>query len=127
MFMDSDDKLAKKVELYSSVAKENPDVNIGALMINALQTQSQNMVSAKTKRWAYLISIGVPPFGLLFALKYFFDDQDDAQSVAWTCVVLTIIACIIYYISYKLFFSTAGVTPQQIEQIKPSDIRQLYQ
>jgi hypothetical protein len=125
--LDPDDKLAKKVDLYASVAKENPNVDIGALMLNALETQNRNMVSAKAKKWAYLVSIGAPPFGLLFAVKYFFDDKDDADSVAWVCLILTAFSLLIYYVGYKLFFSTAGVTPQQIEQIKPSDIQQIYQ
>ena len=104
--MDIDDKLAKKVDLYASVAKENPNVDIGALMLNALETQNRNLVSGKAKKWAYLVSIGAPPFGLLFAVKYFFDDKDDADSVAWVCVILTAFSLLIYYVGYKLFFST---------------------
>lgn len=125
--MDPDDKLEKKVQAYASIAQENPNVDIGALMLNALDAQSRNLVSGGAKKWAYFISVGAPPFGLLFAVRYFFDDKDDARQVAWVCIILTAVSLLVYYIGYKLFFSTAGISPQQIEQIKPSDIQQLYQ
>jgi hypothetical protein len=125
--MDPDGQLAKKVSLYQEVAKENPNVNVGLLMVNALENQRQNMVSAKGKHWAYLISIGAPPLGLLCALRYFLGDEDDASQTAWTCVILTALGILMFYVSYKLFFASTNVTPQQIEQIKPSDIMQLTQ
>ena len=79
------------------------------------------------QRGAYLISIGLPPLGLLFAVYYFFDNRDDARQVAWTCVVLTAVALVVFYFTFKLFFSASGVNPEQLQQIKPSDIQQLYQ
>ena len=54
--MNSDEELAKKIADYQAAAKNNPNVDVGMLMLNALQTQKQNMVSTKAKRWAYLIS-----------------------------------------------------------------------
>lgn len=126
--MDADKNLEKKINLYREVAKENPAVDVNLLMLNALQTQRQNSVSAKSKRWAYLISIGVPPFGFFFALKYFaFSDKDDASNVAWTCVVLTIISVALFLVVGKVFFTSSGTSMQQIEQIKPSDIQQVLQ
>lgn len=125
--MDPDKNLEKQIGEYQAVAKENPNVDIGLLMMSALQNQKQNSVSAKAKRWAYLISIGVPPFGFLFALKYFWGDEDDARAVAWTCVVLTVIAVALFWIGGKLLLSGSGTSVQQIEQIKPADIKQLYQ
>jgi len=97
------------------------------LMANALQNQRTNTVSAKAKHWAYLIAVGVPPFGLFFAAKYYMSDEDDAKEVGRMCIILTVISVVMFFAFGKLFFSSAGVTPQQIEQIKPSDIQQLYQ
>jgi len=126
--MSSDADLAQKVKDYQEAAKNNPNVDIGALMLNALQTQDQNKVSSKAKKWAYLISISVPPFGLLFALKYFmFSDEADAQEVAWTCVILTAVCVALFWIGGKLLLSSSGTSMQQIQQIKPSDIYQLTQ
>ncbi len=123
--MNSDKKLEAQINEYQQVAKENPKVDVGMLMLNALQNQKQNMVSPKTKKWAYLISVGVPPFGLLFALKYYFSDEDDAAEVMWTCIILTALAGLIFWITIKLFFSGSGASIQQIEQIKPADILEL--
>lgn len=126
--MSSDSDLAQKVKEYQEAAKNNPNVDIGALMLNALQSQDQNKVSSKAKKWAYLISISIPPFGLLFALKYFmFSDESDAQEVAWTCVALTAICVFIFWIGGKLLLSSSGTSVEQIQQIKPSDIYQLTQ
>ncbi len=123
----SEKKLAQQVNEYQQVAKETPGVDIGMLMLNALQNQKKNLVSSRVKRWAYLISLGVPPFGILFAAKYFFSDEDDAKTVAWTCVILTAVALVFLYILTKMLFSGTGATPEQLQQIKPSDIMQLTQ
>jgi hypothetical protein len=123
----SEEKLAAQVNEIQALAKENKNIDTAALLLSALDSHSSNLVPAKQKRWAYLISIAVPPFGLLFALKYFFSDEDDARHTAYACMVLTVVSVLIVYFFSKSLFSTAGVTPQQIEQIKPSDIYQLTQ
>ncbi len=125
--MSLDGELSKKVETYQNLAKENPNIDVGLLMMNALQTQKQNVVSAKFKRWAYLISISVPPFGILFALKLFWGDEDDARQTAWICVILTAVSLLFYWMFGKVLLSGTGTSFQQIQQIKPSDIRQLTQ
>ena len=122
-----EDKLTKQFTEFAAVAKENPNVDVGLLMATALQNQKQNQVSPKAKKWAYLISISVPPVGLFFALKYFFfSEEDDATGVAWMCITLTALCLFIYWIGGKLF-SGSGTNLQQIQQIKPSDIQQLTQ
>ncbi len=125
--MDSDKKLETQINEYQALAKENPNVDVGLLMVNALQNQKQNSVSAKAKRWAYLISIGVPPIGLLFALRYYMADEDDAKQVAWMCVILTVLSIAVFFIFGKLLLSGSGTSLQQIQQIKPADVKQLYQ
>ena len=108
--MNPEKDLSKKIELYQSVAKENPNVDVGMLMLNALQNEDKNKVSGKWKKWAYLISISVPPFGLLFALKYFFSDEADARDVAWMCVTLTAVSLLIFIIGAKALFSSSGAS-----------------
>ena len=125
--MDPDKRLESQINEYQALGKENPNVDVGMLMMNALQNQKQNLVSPKAKKWAYLISVGVPPFGLLFALRYYMGDEDDAKTVAWVCIILTIISVLMFWLGGKLLLSGSGTSMEQIQKIKPSDIMQLTQ
>ncbi len=125
--MDQDKKLEEQIKEYQAVAKEHPNVDVGLLAMNALQNQNQNLVSSKGKRWAYLVSIALPPLGLLFAFRYFFGDEDDARQVAWICVILTAIGLVLIWVGTKALFSGSGASLEQIQQIKPSDAMQLLQ
>ncbi len=125
--MDQDKKLEQQINEYQAVAKDNPDVNIGMLMMNALQNQKDNMVSSKGKRWAYFISLSVPFSGFVFALKYFMADEDDAKQVAWICIILTVVSLLMLWLGGKLLLSGSGTSLEQIRQIKTQDIMQLTQ
>ena len=125
--MDADKDLEKKIELYQSVAKDSPNVDMGMLMLNALQNEDKNRVSGKWKKWSYVISLTAPPFGLLFALKFFYSSEDDAKDVAWMCVTLTAIGILLFAITMKLLFSSTGANLQQIQQITPQQIQELGQ
>ena len=122
-----DKKLENQINEFASLAKENKNIDVSALMINALQNQNKNLVSGKAKKWAYLISISLPPFGFLFALKYYLSSEEDAKDVANICVVLTVLSVLSFWIIGKIMLSSSGTSVQQIEQIKPKDIQQLYQ
>ena len=123
--MDPDKRLESQINEYQALGKENPNVDVGMLMMNALQNQKQNLVSPKAKKWAYLISVGVPPFGLLFALRYYMGDEDDAKTVAWVCIILTIISVLMFWLGGKLLLSGSGTSMEQIQKIKPKDILEL--
>lgn len=122
-----ENKLEQKVADYAELARDNKEVDVAALMINALQTEDQNMLSSKAKHWGYLISIGAPPLGLLYAIWFYFSDKSDGKRAAWMCVILTAISIAAFFLMMKVFFSSAGVSVNQIQQIKPADIYQLSQ
>jgi hypothetical protein len=123
----SEEKLEKQVNTYAALAKENPNIDAASLMLNAL-SQKPNVVSTKMKRWAYLVSLGLPPCGLLFALKfYLFSDQEDATRVGNVCVVLTIISVAALFLIGKIMFSSSGTSLQQIQQITPQEIQNTFQ
>ena len=124
--MNKDEKLAEQINTYAQLAQENKNIDAAVLMMNAVQNQNRNMVSARAKKWAYLISIGAPPFGLLFALKYYFSSEDDARTVAYICVILTVVSLLGLWLFGKLFFSGSGSSLEQIQQIKPEDLQGLY-
>ena len=125
--MNPDKDLEKKIDLYQSIAKQNPNVDVGMLMLNALQNEDKNKVPGKWKKWGYLISLGAPPFGLLFALKYFFSDEDDAKDVAWMCVTLTAVSLLLFAVGFKLMMSSTGTSLDQIQKITPQQIQELGQ
>ena len=125
--MDQEKKLEKELQRYQELRKENPNLDVGTLMMNAIQNRKTNLVSPRGKKWAYLISIGLPPFGLLFALRYFFGPEDDAKQAAWVCVLLTVISILSLWLFGKLLFAGSGTSIDQLQQIKPSDIRELTQ
>ena len=125
--MDQDKKLEQQFKEFQELAKENKNIDVAALMLNAVANQNKNLVSSRQKKWAYLVSVGFPPFGLLFALKFYFSGEDDAKSVANICVLLTLVSLILFWAIAKMIFSGAGVSLEQIQKITPKDIQQLNQ
>ena len=122
----SDERLEKQVSEYAKLAKEDSKIDVAALMLNAL-SQKENVVSSKMKKWAYLISIGLPPFGLLFALKfYLFSEEDDASHVGNICIILTVISVAFIWITMKMIFSSSGTSMDQIQQITPQMIHDTW-
>ncbi len=124
---DTDKKLEEQVKIYADLAKENKNVDVAGLMMNALQRQEENKLSARSKHWAYLISLGLPPLGLIFAIRFWLSDKDDGNNAAIMCVVLTIFSIALGYATLKTMISSSGVNVNQVEQIKPQDILQLNQ
>lgn len=123
----SDDQLLKKIEEYKALAKENKDVDVSSLMINALEQNQANRLSASSKRWAYLISIAFPPFGLFFALYFYNSGKDDGKHAAYICTALTVFVVVLIIIFLKAFISTSGIDINQLQQIQPGDIQELLQ
>jgi len=125
--MATEKDLAKQVEVYKDLGQENPNVDVGMLMLNALQNAKQNNVSTKAKWWIYTISSSIPLSGFLFAFYYYFKDEDDAKQVAWIAIALTVLSVIVYWALGAATLSGTGQSLQGIEQIKPSQIQQLDQ
>jgi hypothetical protein len=125
--MANEKKLEKELEMYENLAKDNKKIDVASLMINAIKNQERNYVSFKQKKWAYLISVGLPPLGLLFALKFYFSDETDAKQVANICVLLTILSGLSLWLISKMIFSSSGVNLEQIQQINLNDIKNLTQ
>lgn len=123
----SEHKLEQQVEEIAQLAKENKNIDAAALMMSVLDSHQRNLLPVSQKRLGYFVSLAAPPLGLLFALKFYYSDYDDARHAAYTCVVLTVVSLLLFWLFVKVLFSGSTVTPEQIEQIKPSDIMQLTQ
>ena len=117
--MDAEKEAAKKIELYHELAKEDRHIDAAALMINALEQAQQEEVAAKKKRWAYLVSVSLPPFGLFYAARYFFSGKSDGKRVALICVILTVISLLAAWLIGKMFLESAGMQLQQIQTLSP--------
>ena len=117
------DRLEQEVSEYAKLAKENSNIDVSSLMLNALN-KKQNTVSTKMKWWIYMLAVSVPMLGFVFAAYYyFFNDKDDAQQVANICVFLSVLCVGIFWITGKLLLSSSGTSMQQIEQINPQMIK----
>jgi hypothetical protein len=123
--MPQDTKLEQQINEIAALGKENKNVDVAALMTQALQSQERNAVSPRAKRWAYLISIGAPPFGLLFALKYYMSAEDDARQVGHMCVILTLVSVAGVWFFTNMILSGSGASIEQVQQIKPEDVLEL--
>ena len=123
--MNQDKKIEERISQYQALGKEDKSVDVAKLMIFSLNEKG-NVVSSKKKRWAYIVSLGLPPIGFLLALKYYFDDEDDARHVANVCVVITLAALLMVWISFRMLSSgSAGTEINQIQQINPQDLQDL--
>lgn len=124
----SDEQLQKQISDYQQLGKENPNVDVNLLMMNALANENK-LASApgKSYKWAYTVALGLPPLGLLFALKYYFGDDERDKQAAKICVLLTVVSVILIIVFSKMLFSTAGVNVQQLQQINPQQVQQELQ
>lgn len=124
----NEEELSRQIQTLQELKKQNKDVDVSALALAALQNQSvaANQLTAGEKRWAYLIAVALPPFGLFFAAKFYFSEKTDGRQAAYICLALTIVAIILLVIVNKMLFSSLGGALDQTQQIKPGDLEGLF-
>jgi len=124
----SEDNLQKQIDIYQEVARENPGVDVNVLMQNALDVESKKFgTGKKSYKWAYTVALGLPPFGLVYTVKYYINGDDEDKRAGKICALLTVVSVLLIIAMGKLFFSSAGITTQQLQQINPSQVQQLQQ
>ena len=121
----SEKRLEEQIHEISQLARENKEVDAAALMLRALETHERNMLPASQKRFGYFVSIGFPPLGLLFALKFWFSGTDDGEQAAIACIILTVVSLVLLWVTLSSIFS--GGTAEQLQQINPQDVLELTQ
>lgn len=119
--------LEEQIQEYQKIAKENKDVDLAVLMANALKQQEENLTPTKQKQWGYLISLLFPPFGLFFAIVFYLNEKTDGKKAALMCVILTIFSILLAWLFIKIVLFGSGADLNQIQQIKPEDIKQLLE
>jgi hypothetical protein len=126
--MSREEDLAKKLEYYKELAKNDKNIDVAALMVNELQSlQNEELyLSHSAKRWGYTISLIAPPFGLIFVLKFWFSDKQDGRRAALICLALTAFSLAATTWFFNAIISSSGLNLDQLQQIKPSDFEGLY-
>lgn len=118
-----DKKLEQQFNEFAKLGNENKNIDVAGLMLNALN-KGGGMVSEREKKRAYFVSVLLPPFGLLYALKfYIFSKEEDASTVGHGCVILTILSVGALWVFFKLFLSSSGTSMDQLQQINPKTIQ----
>ena len=125
--MSKEDEIAKKMAEYQKLAATDKNLDVAELMLSALQQTDADFLDPKTKRRAYIISLTIPPVGLIYAAYFWLSEKKDANRTALICIGLTIFTLLVTYIIYKVIVSTAGVTTTQLQNISPSEIQNIVQ
>ncbi len=99
----SETKLQKELEVLRQLSTQDQKIDVAGLMIKALEQHESNLLPMKEKRLAYIVSLGLPPFGLFYAFKFFASDKDDARLAAWLCVALTTISLLGLLLLTRIF------------------------
>ncbi len=110
-----EEKLAKELEVYRSLSEQDKSVDVAALALAAIQSHQANLLSDKEKRWAYLISLVVPPLGLIFAIKFYFSGRDDGRQAAWFIMALTAVAILLAILFVKVLSGGMGASQTLIQ------------
>ncbi|MGE5392824.1 MAG: hypothetical protein ACM3NH_03725 [Candidatus Saccharibacteria bacterium] len=125
--MDNEREIEARLAQYRALADKDKNIDVAGLMVSLLENQNANLLPQNQKRWAYLVSLALPPFGLLFALRFYVSGKDDGKQAAYICIGLTIASIFLIWITASLMLSGSGVDTSQIQQIKPQDIQELVQ
>ncbi len=121
--MDNEKKLNAEMDTYRDLARKNKKIDVAALAVSALESNRARLVPPGQRRMAYLVSLGLPPLGLLFAAKYYiYSAEDDARRVANICVILTVISLLSAWLIGKLFLGGIAGNSGQLDQLQNIDL-----
>ncbi|HYE22588.1 MAG TPA: hypothetical protein VD998_03295 [Verrucomicrobiae bacterium] len=123
----NEEKLNKELEVYRKLGQGDEKIDVAGLMLSALEKHQSNQLPPSQKRWAYFISVCFPPFGLLFAIKFFLSDKDDSNDAAWVCIVLTVVSILVLVITAKIIISGSGLDANQLQQLNPQTIQEIIE
>lgn len=114
--------------MYAALGKDNKNIDVAALMVSALEQTRRDELDAKKKKRAYTVSALIPPFGLIYAVRYYFSDRSDGKKVALVCVILTVFSLAIgWLIGGAMFGNTPTASLEQMKQVNVDDLKSLIQ
>ncbi len=121
----SEEKISEQLKQIQELAKKDKTIDVAALIANTLSVADKNTIPVKAKRIAYLVSLGVPLAGFVYAIKYWYSDADDGLETALGCAVLGCVCLIITFLTTKAM--TSGLTGANLNSLQPSDVQQLVE
>ncbi|MBX4204670.1 MAG: hypothetical protein KW788_00600 [Candidatus Doudnabacteria bacterium] len=122
----NEDELAKQIKQYKDLHSANKEIDVASLAMAALSGANDQMLTSKEKRWGYMVSLAVPPFGLLYAVKFFTSGKSDGKTAAYVCLGLTVASIALLLLTTNLMFSSTGLTVDQLKQA-PGQYQELVQ
>lgn len=125
--MTNDKELEQQLKAYAEIDKENPTIDATALITESLDNFTTNQTPSSKKALAYFVSLGFPPFGLLFAVHFYLSDKSDARHIARMCIFLTILSIGLLFLFMQILISSIGPDIEQIQKIDPNQLRELLQ
>ena len=112
----TEEELAKHIQNLQELKKGDAKIDVATLALSALANQQENSLSPKEKRWGYLISLALPPFGLLFAFKFYTSNKSDGKTAAYMCAALTAVSIIVTFAFMGILIKSSGLSSSQIQQ-----------
>ena len=125
--MTDDKELEQQLKAYAEIGKENPAIDTAALITKSLDNFTATQTSPSKKALAYFVSLGFPPFGLLFAVHFYLSDKSDARHIARMCIFLTILSIGLFFVFMQILVSSIGPDIEQLQTIDPNQLRELLQ
>ena len=115
--------LEEQLKQLAELAKKDKEINITELVEKTLAQKYTNTeyVPTNQRRWAYILSFGVPPLGIFFAIKFFFGDKKDGLDNALICFVLTCISVVILAFTFNAALKNPVFKPEQIIDAVPTE------
>ena len=121
----TEDELVEQIKKIEDLAEKDKKIDSGALIANllAMQNQSKSSMTGNEKVKAYMVSVLFPPFGLIYAVKFFTRRTQDSKNAAILCVILTIASSLLLIaIAKSAFSSLSGLG--NLQNIDPNSLYQ---
>lgn len=118
-----EERLNAKLEKIREIARESPGIDEKRLLEDLLLQDKDDYLPASLKTRAYIVSLLFFPFGLYYAVKFFFRAELDARKAAYICLGITVIVFIIGLVAARAVFSSVP----ELDQLSPNQINDLIE
>ena len=119
----NEQQLVAEIEKIRNAA-EDSQVNVQEAVKILFEQNKADYLPSALKVRVYLISFFFPPFGLYYAVKFwFFRTEQDARKTAWICLGITIATFLLIGAVMQILVSSLP----QLKQVGPEQIQELIE